>query len=266
MRPFLMRTLTIAMVVWLEMIRRKDVYVLLILSAGMLAVMMTLDVFGLGGVTAYLKDIGLLLAWIFSWLLAVSVSSREIPQEETRGTIFVLLAKPIRRVELLAGKWLGAWSAVSVATFCFYVLAMSLVAVKGGAVAVPVTLQAFVLHAAALAVICAIGVMFSTRMNYDAAASLTSLLTCASLLVVPRIPEFVAREGTLRAGLLLMMYNLLPHFEVFDLRMRAVHGYGLLDLSAFALVLLYGLLLTVLFLLVAWLAYRDKRFSRGSLL
>ena len=42
------RILTLAWLVWLEMIRRKDIYVLLILLTAFLVTLMTLDLFGLG--------------------------------------------------------------------------------------------------------------------------------------------------------------------------------------------------------------------------
>ena len=266
MNAFCIRALTVAQVVWRGVVRRKDAYVLLILSASLLAGMMALDVFGLGGVTAYLKDTGLLLAWFFSWVLAVSVATRELPQEETSGTIFSLLAKPVRRLDLVVGKWLGAWTVVSAATLVFYLLAMVLVLLKGGAFRVAVTLQGFVMHAAALSCIAAMGVAFSTRMNHDAAASLTYVLTGAAFIVVPRVPALVVREGPFGGTLLLMLYNLLPHFEVFDLRRRMVHDYAPIDFPSLAAILAYGFGLSALFLLIAWMAYRNKRFSRGNLL
>ena len=97
------RILTIASVVWIELLRRKDVYVLFILLLAFLMILMSLNVFGLGGLVVYVKEIGLLLTWLFSWILAVNISSRLLPQEETQRTIFPLLAKPISRAEIVVG-------------------------------------------------------------------------------------------------------------------------------------------------------------------
>src|SRR3989339_2045007 len=115
----MMRVLTIAHTVWLGIIRKKDIYVLLILLSTLLLALVSLNVFGLGGTVRYVKDLGLLAAWFFSWILAVNLSSRELPGEETNGTVFPLLAKPITRAELIAGKWLGTWTATTVATIGF---------------------------------------------------------------------------------------------------------------------------------------------------
>ena len=56
---------TIAATVWLETLRKKDLYVLLILLSVLLLTLISLNIFGLGGMTRYIKDIGLLLAWVF---------------------------------------------------------------------------------------------------------------------------------------------------------------------------------------------------------
>ncbi|MDP6491086.1 MAG: hypothetical protein QGG69_04875, partial [Kiritimatiellia bacterium] len=66
-------------------------------------------------------------------------------------------------------------------------------------------------------------------------------------------------------GLMLFLYNLLPHFEIFDLRMRILHSYGAVPVTTFLMVIAYGLLVTAIFLVLAWSAYRGKHFARGSL-
>ncbi|MCK5849745.1 MAG: ABC transporter permease [Kiritimatiellae bacterium] len=256
------RIIVIAAVVWLEMIRRKDIYVLLILLGGLLVILVSLNVFGLGGTTRYVTDIGLLTAWVFGWALAISISTRELPQEEARRTIFPLLAKPLTRFELIIGKWLGSWTMVSIAVLLFYMLIHAVVLMKGGKITQMAFLQSYVLHCFALAIITSIGMAFSTRLNHDAAASISYILTGAAFLVVPHIPKFLVLETGLRANALTIIYNLLPHFEVFDMRQIVVHKYPPIACSTMAIISAYGLILTSLFLLVAWLAYRNKTFSR----
>jgi len=266
------RILIVARILWLELLRKKDVYVLLILLGALLVTLVSLDIFGLGGVVGYLKDVGLLMAWLFGWVLAINVSSRALPEEERRGTIFPLLAKPVTRFEIVIGKWLGSWSVVAGATLLFYLLVagvvlLSLPADASARVALnpAAFLQGFVLHAAALAILTAVGVAFSTRMNHDAAATTSYVLSAAAFLVVPRVPEFLVKEHGFSASVLMGLYHLMPHFELFDMRKRIVHDFGPAPVTTFCLVLAYGALLTSILLLIAWIAYRQKRFSRGSL-
>jgi len=261
----LTRICTLACVVWLEVIRRKDVYVLLVLLTAVLLAVVSLDIFGLGGAIAYVKDIGLLGAWIFGWVLAIHVAARELPQEEDRGTIYPLLAKPVTRFQLLAGKCLGSWSIVCFASLVFYLLILLVVCMKGAGFE-PVTLvQGYLLHSAALGILSAVAVLFSTRMNHDAAAAVSYVLTGAAFLVVPRIPVMLTHEKGFASVALNVLYHLLPHFELFDMRQRIVHGYPPIGWGVFCGIMAYGLVLILLFVLLAWLWYRKKRFSRSNL-
>ena len=258
-----MRVLTIARIVWLEVIRRKDLYVLLILLGALLVTLVSLNIFGLGAVTGYVMDVGLLMAWVFGWILTVTISARQLPAEEGSGTVFPLLAKPITRGQVVVGKWLGSWSIASAATFLFYLLVVLITWARGKAPDPPALVQGYLLHCAVLAIIAALAVAFSTRMNADAAGSMTYVLTAACFLVVPRIPEFLTRESGVSAFLMLLLYNVLPHFEVFDMRKRLVHDWGPAGWGTVLLVLAYGALLATALVLIAWLMYRRKRFSRS---
>lgn len=262
----MIRALTIAQVVWLEMLRRKDFFVLLILLVALLFVLMSANVFGLGSAVRYVMDVGLLLSWLFSVVLAVSLVGRQLPGEEERGTIYPLLAKPITRAELLLGKWLGGWTAVAAATVVFYAVLMAVVRLRGGEISAVLLAEAWMLHVVALGMVAALALALSTRMSYGAAATLTFVLVAASYTLVPRVPELLTNESGLSADALLVCYYALPHFELYDLRQRVVHGWGPLSSGTLAGVLAYGVLVTAIFLLLAWWGYRGKRFRRGGML
>ncbi|MBM4143145.1 MAG: hypothetical protein FJ225_06100 [Lentisphaerae bacterium] len=259
----MMRWLVIAWAVWLEVIRRKDVYVLLVLLGTLLAVVLSLNVFGLGGTSRYALDVGLLLAWVFGWILAVTVASRQLPDEEERGTVFTLLAKPVTRFDLVMGKYAGSWSVVAAATASFYLLAAGVTAARGGRVDFAALLQAVLLHAVALGVMCGLGLWFSARLHGDAAAALAFVVTAAAFLVVPRAPEFMTRQTGLAAAGLMLLYHLLPHFEVFDMRRRVVHDFGPAAWTDVGLIAAYGFALCACLALLAWTAFRRRRFSRS---
>jgi len=258
------RIRTIAFIVWIEMVRRKEIYVLLILLGAMLFTLVSLNIFGLGNIIGFVKDAGLLAAWLFGWILTVNCASRQLPLEESRGTILPLLAKPIKRGELIIGKWLGAWMVVSAAVSCFYLLTLLILWGYGGSFDLFTLAQALVLHVMALGIVASIAIALSTRMNYDAAATLTYVATAAMFILVPRVPELVFHARGWRQTSLLILYGALPHFELFDMRQRVIHQYGSIPLTIFGTIIMYGVVLVSIMLCFAWLGFNKKLFSRSN--
>ncbi len=256
----------IACTVWLEMLRKKDIYVLLILLAVLLVSLLSVDVFGLGGVSGYVQDMGLLFTWVFAWVLSVVVPARELPAEEKQGTIYTLLAKPLTRCELIAGKWLGSLSIVAIATLSFYCVIIGVTYLRGGRFRFDTFVQAYILHVGALAVISSLALALSTRMNFDAAATTTFGFTGAAFLIVPEVPRMLAVVEGWRNTALLIAYGVMPHFDLFDMRQRLVYDKLPARWSVVGLILLYAVLMTLTLLMCAWLSYANKRFRRGRAL
>ena len=245
--------------------RRKEGYILALLLIGVQYSVASMDVLA-GGSSLYLYDVGLLLTWFLGWVIAIHVGASELPGEESRGTVFLLLAKPLSRAELIAGKWLGAWAAVAVCTLAFHIVAL-LSALAGG-VHPPVAAWAemCLLHLVSLAVLSAMAIAMSTRLNRDAAVSLTVTAALAIYLIVPKIPKLAHYAAGWRSGMLELLYYVLPHLELFDLRRRVLHGYGPVSANVLVTLVAYGAVWTGVLLLVAWLAYRHRHFQRDRLL
>ncbi|UCH34139.1 MAG: ABC transporter permease subunit [Armatimonadota bacterium] len=55
-----------------------------------------------------LKDLGLTVITVFGLLIAIFMGMSLVQPEVERRTIYALLAKPVRRIEFLLGKYLGA--------------------------------------------------------------------------------------------------------------------------------------------------------------
>lgn len=258
----MIRILVIAQTVWRETLRRKDLYVLVILLLAFLLTLMTLNIFGLKSMVGYIKETGLLLAWIFAWILTIGASVRQLPQEEKTGTIFSLLAKPVKRSELIIGKWLGTWGIVGVATTLFYIILAGIVRARGGSFNPALTFEALILHFCFIGILSAMGIFFSTRMNGDAAATTTAVLSVSAFLLLPQTPYLAGEISGWRREGLMVIYYALPHLELFDLRQRLVHDWPPIRLEPFLMIILYGLLMMVVFVLLGWLAYRNKKFYR----
>ncbi|MFZ4394493.1 MAG: ABC transporter permease [Kiritimatiellia bacterium] len=246
--------------------RRKEGYILILILAGVQYAVASMDVLSKGASSLYLYDIGLLLTWFLGWLIAIHVGASELPGEESRGTVFLLLAKPLHRAELIAGKWLGAWLTVLVCTLAFHLVALLSALAAGVHPPWPALAEMCLMHLVSLAVLTAMAIAISTRLNRDAAVSLTVTAAMAIFLIVPKIPKLAPYATGWRNGMFELLYYMLPHLELFDLRRRVLHGYGPIPGSALALLTAYGAAWTGILLLLAWLAYRNRRFQRDRML
>ena len=105
----------------LESIRRKDLYVALILAVVMIGAAAMIGNFGVNGLEIFLKDVTLNVISLLSLLLAILFAARQIPEEVSRRTVYPLLARPIGRGDLIFGKFLGAF-ALSVLSLLLFAL------------------------------------------------------------------------------------------------------------------------------------------------
>src|ERR1051326_684865 len=112
--------LALASLVIKELYRRKDFYVLLVLTAVLTILMSFVNFFNEPKIVEDLKEICLLLIWLAGLVIAITTTARQIPAERESRTIFPLLAKPVTRAHVVLGKFLGCWQANGIALVVFY--------------------------------------------------------------------------------------------------------------------------------------------------
>jgi Cu-processing system permease protein len=96
--------------VFLETIRRREFYVLLLFMGLFFLGTVTARITGIenAATATFLLNLGLTLAYYFALLLTILTAARQFPDEIENRTIYPLLAKPISRGQFLAGKWLAS--------------------------------------------------------------------------------------------------------------------------------------------------------------
>ena len=114
------KVLALAGVVIKELYRRKDFYVLFVLTAVITLLLASVNLFHDDRIVRYLKEICLLLIWVSALVIAVGTAARQIPAERESRTIFPLLAKPVSRWQVILGKFFGCWFATGLALLVFY--------------------------------------------------------------------------------------------------------------------------------------------------
>ena len=114
------KVFALAGVVIKELYRRKDFYVLFVLTALLTVAAGSANFFQDKKIIAIVKDVCLLLIWVCALVIAIVTAARQIPAEREARTIFPLLAKPVSRAQVIAGKFLGCWLATGIALVVFY--------------------------------------------------------------------------------------------------------------------------------------------------
>src|SRR5881397_881522 len=112
--------LAISGIVIKELYRRKDFYVLFVLTAVITLLLGSVSFFNDAKIVRYLKEVVLLLLSVSALVIAITTTARQIPAEREHRTIFPLLAKPVTRGQVILGKFLGCWLACGIALVVFY--------------------------------------------------------------------------------------------------------------------------------------------------
>ena len=250
----------IAIVVLKEMIRRKDFYVLFVITALITLVMGSISIFNDQSIAGYLKELALLLIWICSLVIAVMTTARQLYAEKENRTIFPLLAKPVSRAQLLLGKFFGCWIATGLALFVFYLFVAIVSASREHTLDVGSYLVAFLLHWGALAVVVAMALLGSIIFAAPSSNGTICLVVSIGILTLERHLSTVAiHTGGLAGKLLYGVYFITPRldwaFAVRDFLIFRDPMPGVLVTSG--ALLFYGGYAALL-ILGSWLLFRRK--------
>jgi ABC-type transport system involved in multi-copper enzyme maturation permease subunit len=242
-----------------ELCRRKDGYVLFIVTALICLVMASVSIFNDDKIVRYLKELCLLLIWICSLVIAVTATARQIPMERENRTLLPLLAKPLTRAELLLGKFLGCWLACGATLLCFYTFFGALAASREHHWPLVNYLQAAGLHWLMLAVVIAFTLLGSLIFAAPSSNATIGFVLITFILVLGRHLNKVALHlPEPRRSVLYALYYAIPHLELFDVRDLIIHDWPPIAWSVCGAASLYALAYAAAFLIVACLVFRRR--------
>jgi Cu-processing system permease protein len=249
----------LAGVVIKELYRRKDFYVLFVLTALITVATGMVNFFHDPKIVRYIKDICLLLIWVSALLIAIVTTARQIPAEQESRTIFPLLAKPVTRWQVILGKFFGCWLATGIALIVFYLFFGVITGSREQNWHWLVYLQALWLQWAMLAIVIALSLLGSILTAAPSSTITICFITVAGILLVGGHLNTVAlHQAQPLQTIFYTIYFLIPHLEWFDIRDRVTYNMGLVEGLDCLLATLYAAAYTGLFLLLTWLGYRHK--------
>src|SRR5881394_2832761 len=222
------KIIAVAKVVLLEMYRRKDFYVLFILTALITALMGSITFFNDNTVVRYLKEICLLLIWVSSLVLAIGSAARQIPAERENRTIFPLLAKPVTRAHVVAGKFAGCWLACGLAVVVFYLFFGVVSGSRENHWPLLQYIQALWLQWIMLGIVIALVLLGSVVFTAPSSNATICFILVTGVLLLGRYLNIVAlREPEPLRSLVYTIYFLIPHLEWYDVRDFVIYDQNL---------------------------------------
>jgi ABC-type transport system involved in multi-copper enzyme maturation permease subunit len=253
------KILAVAGVVVKELLRRKDFYVLFILTALITLLLGTINLFHDNSIVRYLKEICLRLIWLSSLVIGITTAARQIPSEREQRTIFPLLAKPVTRWQVLLGKFAGCWLASGLALVVFYVFFALISASREHTLPAAHYFQALWLHWQALGIIVALTLLGSVALTTPAAnVTIVFIVSVGILYLGEHLNQVAARLTEPSSSLLSAVYFAIPHLEFFNVSRLIIHDWPLNAWSDVLLATLYGWVYAAFFLLAACLIFRRK--------
>jgi Cu-processing system permease protein len=219
-----------------------------------------------------IKDLGLSATSIFGLFIAVFIGIGLVSKEVERRSIYALLAKPIRRYQLVLGKYCGlvltlAVNVAVMAAAIYVVLAYMAWGVPASVRAVwdapaldPALLKAVALIFVELTLVTAIAVFFSTFS--------TPLLSAAFTFGVYVVGHFSSDlrnfqqvvDSPAAAALARGLYWLLPNLAQFDVKSDVVHGVHVAP-GYMAIAIAYAAVYISVLLAIAMLVFSRRDFK-----
>lgn len=254
--------LAIANVVIKEMIRRKDFYVLFVLTVLITSLATFANFFGDDKIVRYLKEICLALIWLSSLVIAVGPAARQIPAERENRTIYPLLAKPVTRGQLVLGKFLGCWLVTGLALLVLYLFFGGVAGMKDSSISLAQCAQAAILHWMMLAVVIALVLLGSVVLSAPSVNWTVAFIVIGGILFLgEHLNKVAGRLQEPGRSILSTIYYLIPHLEWFDIRDLVIYNQKLVPVLPFLGAIVYGAVYTGIFLYATWLVFRRKPLS-----
>jgi ABC-type transport system involved in multi-copper enzyme maturation permease subunit len=252
----------LATVVIKELYRRKDFYVLFVLTALVTLAALSVNFFDDTKIIRYVKDICLLLIWLSTIVISVVTTARQIPAERENRTIFPLLAKPVSRGQVVAGKFLGCWLAAGMALLVFYVFFIVVTGLREPNLQLGAYAKSAGLHWMLLGVVIALTLLGSVVFSAVSANATICLIAVFGILFIgEHLAKLGARQSEPLRSITYTAFYCIPHIELFDVRKQIVNNQPLPGLVDCGLASLYAAAYSGMLLYGTWLIFRRKSLS-----
>jgi Cu-processing system permease protein len=229
-------TAAIAINVFRESVRDKVLYNLVFFAILLIGASYLLGQLTAGQDVKIIKDLGLAAISIFGLFIAVFIGIGLVSKEVERRSVYALLAKPVRREELVLGKYAGLVLTLAVNVLVmvatWYLVLAYMAWMQGGnfkagweaPAADPRMLIAVGLIFVELMLVTAIAIFFSTFSTPILSAALTFAFYVAGQFSADLRDLGLISESPVVRNVGKALYYVLPNMALFDVKAQVVHA------------------------------------------
>jgi ABC-type transport system involved in multi-copper enzyme maturation permease subunit len=248
----------IAKTILIEAVRRRDIYVVALISAALILFVGTFRFFGVSGLHKFFREVALTVMNWATMIIVILLAARQLPREFETRQIYPLLAKPISRLHFLAGKLLGTLLAAAIA----YAVFMLAFFIGQWQVGVPLKwgtfLQMIYLRFMALAIIGSLTLMFSTLMTHSATVTVAFLFFVFSEQITAFLRIYYLDAGDVVQRLLIVLNYVIPQLALADLTTKVVHDWDPVPAWVLGFWTIDAAIFVAVFFAISFLRFRKR--------
>ena len=239
-----------------EALRKRTLHVVLLFAIVWIASGVFLTHYQVGEEFKMYVDFGLGALTIFGMLIAIFIGVSLVPAEIEKRTIYTVLAKPVKRYQVVLGKYLGALAVIAAAVAIMGVVMLIALYFKQH-IFVWSMLTAVLTTYFSLVLLTALVMMVSTMFS-----SIMTIVVAFVLWFIGSIMQYVHQvyehaEFFAQKLILGIVAAILPNFHHFDLR-TAIANEIAIDPAEVGRVLVYGIVYSGIVLALAMILFNER--------
>jgi len=251
--------LNIALNTFRESIRGKLLYVVLVFGGILIISTYLLSPLSVGSAREkIITDVGLAFISFIGVMTVVVVGSTLVHKEIDKKAVYMVLIRPVSRLEYIVGKFLGIMTAVVIIAVVMGILTAVSVVLGGGKLTGQL-IAAVYFSVLEMAVMCSVVLFFSTFTTPILTFFFAGCVFAAGSLSAD-LRVFAEKMGSAGAKFLMDgIYYILPNLSIFNYRHEAVHNLPL-PFSDVLVSSLYTVVYSGVLLFLAFMVFRRREF------
>ncbi len=242
-----------------EGLRQRILLLMVVFSVILILLSLFLEPFALGESPKILRDLGLAVISLFGILVVIIIGSGLVWKDIERRTIYTIITKPVKRSEIILGKFFGLLSLIVILEVSMAAIHQFLILVYEGKFD-PAMLIALPFSLIEVMVVLGILLLFS---SYSSPA-LSAIMGIIFYLVGQVIPDLKLFAEGVRFGFIKYLayglYYILPNLANFNFRLELVHKLPLQS-AQILFSICYGLIYTIFLIYLAVVIFEKKEFK-----